>query len=508
MNKLLLFMKRDGYLRLHTLMIISLCLLGAFLRLYFYVFNRSLWLDEAMLALNIVRRSIFDLFKPLDLNQGAPIGFLLMEKIVSSIFGARDYILRLIPLIGGLLSIPLIFLVSRKFGSRFYVFVSLCLFIFSSKLIYYSSELKQYSTDVLIALLLFYLGILCLEDNTNFRPIIFFGIAGSFASWFSHPAVFMVAGIYFTLALDFVIKKEFQRLIWLIGAVVVWGISFGLLYFVNLRYYTANDYLLQYWRSGFAPLPWNNINWYLNAYKNILIDPAALPVNIITAGILILGVVSFSIRRWQYVVLLLSNIPFLIIASGLEKYPIKERMILYLLPIIFLLLAEGIDRVRIELKRFNRAVSFIVAATIAVYFLYSPAIITYKNLKSPPNAENIKLAMSFIRDNLQSSDVVYVYYGAYPAFEFYAPFYNLQNKYVIGDWERDDPAKYLVEIDKLKGNNRVWIIFSHICSIGICSVNEYDYISEHLNTIGYLIDKFSNHGAIAVLYDLSKGPMQ
>ena len=55
-------------------------LFGTLLRLTQYLSNRSLWLDEANLALNIVNRSFLQLLKPLDNNQGAPIGFLMLER--------------------------------------------------------------------------------------------------------------------------------------------------------------------------------------------------------------------------------------------------------------------------------------------------------------------------------------------------------------------------------------------------------------------------------------------
>src|SRR5215207_11463259 len=80
---------------------VILIVLGGLLRLRQYLTGRSLWSDEAMLALNIVNRNVSGLFKPLDYDQGAPIGFLLVEKISHLLFGRNEYSLRLFPLIAG-----------------------------------------------------------------------------------------------------------------------------------------------------------------------------------------------------------------------------------------------------------------------------------------------------------------------------------------------------------------------------------------------------------------------
>jgi hypothetical protein len=52
---------------------------GAVLRVLQYLYNRSLWNDEAGLALNIVGRSFAGLLQPLSYGQAAPFGFLVVE---------------------------------------------------------------------------------------------------------------------------------------------------------------------------------------------------------------------------------------------------------------------------------------------------------------------------------------------------------------------------------------------------------------------------------------------
>ena len=85
-----------------------LVVLGIVLRMQQYIANRSLWHDEANLALNLVNRSFGGLTQPLDFDQGAPIGFLLLEKLFIVLIGSQDYVLRLIPLLSGLLAVYLI----------------------------------------------------------------------------------------------------------------------------------------------------------------------------------------------------------------------------------------------------------------------------------------------------------------------------------------------------------------------------------------------------------------
>ena len=80
-------------------------LVGVLFRLRQYLTGRSLWLDEAMLAINIRNRGFGGFFRPLDYDQGAPIGFLFIEKTFSLVFGTNELSLRLFPFLLGVISL-------------------------------------------------------------------------------------------------------------------------------------------------------------------------------------------------------------------------------------------------------------------------------------------------------------------------------------------------------------------------------------------------------------------
>ena len=73
---------------------------GIILRLIPYLHNRSLWLDEVWLALNIIQKPYSQLVGVLENSQIAPIGFLFIEKFMVLTFGDSEYALRVFPLPG------------------------------------------------------------------------------------------------------------------------------------------------------------------------------------------------------------------------------------------------------------------------------------------------------------------------------------------------------------------------------------------------------------------------
>src|SRR5215831_4593695 len=115
-------------LSFENISIALILLVGIVFRLRQYLINRSLWADEAMLALNIVNRNFAGMFQPLDFNQGAPIGFLLVEKFFNTLLGRNELVLRLLPIIAGLAALWLFYILLKRVTSGAGLLVALRLF--------------------------------------------------------------------------------------------------------------------------------------------------------------------------------------------------------------------------------------------------------------------------------------------------------------------------------------------------------------------------------------------
>ena len=136
----------------------TLIALGVLARLAQYLANRSLWFDELMLALNIINRSYPELLQPLDYVQAAPAAFLLATKYLCTLWGDGEMVLRLIPLVSGLLALALYYPLARSLTRPQAALIALGLFAFSRYAIYYSAEVKQYSTDLACTVLILLLS--------------------------------------------------------------------------------------------------------------------------------------------------------------------------------------------------------------------------------------------------------------------------------------------------------------------------------------------------------------
>ena len=63
--------------------------LGVLLRLIQYLQNRAMWLDEMMLKGNLVGIPVLDFSAPLESDQLAPFGFVIVQRVLATFVGQR-----------------------------------------------------------------------------------------------------------------------------------------------------------------------------------------------------------------------------------------------------------------------------------------------------------------------------------------------------------------------------------------------------------------------------------
>jgi len=482
-------------------------ILGVVLRLRQYIANRSLWVDEASLALNIVHRSLGGLTQALDYNQGAPIGFLFIEKLAILIFENNEYSLRLFPLVSGLLSVCLIYLITKEqIGRGMFAVIMLAV---SPTLIYYSSELKQYSSDVMISLLLLYFSILCFRDNENIRSYILLCLAGAGAIWISHPSIFVLAGIGLVLAGDKLINRNLPQLLWVLGMGIAWVLAFGLSYYLSLRSLAQNQYLNEYWINHFPPLPpWDHLEWYGDAFTSLLenISPSfAISLLSVLCSILILiGIIACFRRNLKLALITILPFVMAIIASGLHLYPLSGRFLLFLVPFAVLLLAEGLSWLYSIVASQNRNVAMILYGAAFVALTWSSISISFQNLINPTMGEHIKPVLEYVHLNMREDDTIYVFSGSVTPFRYYANSYHLDTANTIVAENSSGVKRFIRDVENLQGKSRIWFIFSHVIGCGDCEGDKVQFFAQTLDGYGKREDEFHAPGADVFLYDLTQ----
>lgn len=519
----------QGHLRFPLWLLWVAIAVGVALRCVQYFLNRSLWIDEAFLALNILDRTFLELLKPLDYNQGAPVGFLVVEKLAVQMFGSSEYSLRLFPFVAGVAAIFLFYRVAKRTLQLPAVVVAVGLFALCDRLIYYSAEVKQYSSDVAISLLIYLLAIE-LERPSVLKLIVFAGF-GAIAVWFSHPSVFVLAGTGSCLLIFAWLKQQWRTVVQYVFVFITWAISFAAFYFISIRPLSNNEALQQSWGEGhnsFVPLPVSltNLRWLFDKFFEIFDYPVGIHLTGIAALAFIVGCASLIGKRRFY--LLTSPILFTVVASVLRQYPFKGQLLLFIVPVIVIIIAEG--TLRIFRTQSNQLVGVTVVALLFAYPLYYAA----SNIKDPRSfatveyqrvREDIKPVLNYVEDNFQADDVLYLYYASQYAFKYYldrysfnyeseqavvseattdwfAPTLSSSPHLIVGSYARDDWKIFEEDLKKLRGHDRVWVIFSHAYDRR-SGLDEEDVFVYLLDRLGTQMDSFTETEASAYLYDFS-----
>jgi hypothetical protein len=483
---------------------VSLCiLLGVGLRVAAYARNQSLWIDEAMLALNVVHRTTAELFQPLDLNQGAPVGYLLLSKLAVRAFGPGELALRLVSIIAGLAGlavfVPLAYRALPTGAAR----LAVCLFALSPYLVGYSAEFKQYELDATVAVVLMALGLPLWRNTAGPRVLVAMALAGAAAVWFSHPSVFVLGGVGLAFLADAAIRRDRGALAVRLAVVGAWLASFGACYWFCLRKLGTNDFLLEYWAGTFMPLPPTrpgDFAWIVHHFlaffeKPVGLNPSEFGAGGLAAACFLVAALALLRSDWRLLVALVAPLGLAMLASGLQKYPFAGRLLLFAVPAALLMVAYG---AAVVAQRLRHAVPGAAIVLVGLLFV-APVAECYWHTKRSIHAEDAREVLAHVHANWQPGDRAYMFYGATPAYSYYAPRYPIPKPAIVfGAPNRGgDQQVFQRELALLRGSPRVWVIIAHR------QTTEETAIQAYLDGMGRCEEELRLTDALVLRYDLS-----
>jgi dolichyl-phosphate-mannose-protein mannosyltransferase len=409
--------------------------LGVAVRVVEFFNCRSLGLDEARLAVNIASRSFTGLLSPLDLEQSAPPLFLWGERLVTLLLGHSDCALRLLPVAAGIAAALLMYPFASRFLDSAESRLAAMIGIFCPLLITYSNALKQYSVELLMAIVLLLVCDRALTKDLDRRSAAILLATGALAPWLSLTSVFVLSACWLALAAR-VVRGESGagRAVALSSA--VWGLSLGAAYLSVYRAASQHPYLNRFWelafvvptRPGFLGRLWKTIEdlvWGFVA-GDPLVDrrPFLVLLHVGTVLVLILcsvGAVRVLRTRGAQAVWLLCG-PLLAAfgASMVGVFPIAPRLILFLLPALIVLFVAGLGG---ALARFGVREPRGLAIVSAVLLLPLEFQAIVRTFALEPSGHFERLVRE-LREHRTPGEPVYVFARSMPAWIYYSTDWN------------------------------------------------------------------------------------
>lgn len=335
---------------------------GVMLRLLGYADNRTLYRDERSLLANLVDLPVFDFRTTLTEYQLAPPGFLVVERLMVRLGLPFVPAARLFPLVCGIAAVVLVRSVARRYISGCAVPIAVGLFALADWLVYYSTEIKQYSCDLALTLtaLLLAAGPAPGSAPWSTRRLLTLAGFGAAGVWFSYPLALVLAGVGTYLMAVSARRGQWRRARGLAAMGLVWVSSFAVCYVVSHGILSKERFIWDWWDFAFLRLPprslaelttdfWQAVNVF-DSPADVRTPLGVLPSAIFALGLFLCGCAALGGKWPGGLYLLLAPIVFAMLASALHQYPFHGRLLIFLVPSIHLLVAEGAA----SLSRWNR----------------------------------------------------------------------------------------------------------------------------------------------------------
>jgi len=407
--------------------------------------GRSLWLDEIWVANSVIAPTLRGMFYYEAWLQISPPLFLLLVRFSVITFGLANWVLRLTPLLMGLLSVIIMVALARRLLSPQHALLASVMFVLSPTALEFSRALKQYSSELAAATGILLFSILYLERASLRRfCLLVTGIVTGLL--LAYPAVFLLPGAVLTVlcvpARPYSIGSRletFQLNRWA-RAAVLGALGAGTLMAENFLFIAPNTssalkmlYVLHHGSNGFGRIVGSDYSILLLNLPLGRRMTGKLPfVGAAVALLLVVGAILAYLRflrgrrKWlQVQAICIIPCILLVAADSFSRYPLVQRTSLFTLPFVVLLVVSCIQLV----------CNFVVSssarhiwrkAICRISLLGLTLIVIRVGFVSPAEPwlkmpyEDMDGAVSFLRTEVKANDILWVHASTVEGFKLYA----------------------------------------------------------------------------------------
>jgi hypothetical protein len=331
----------------------------------------SLWLDDQWVATLVKHASLSEL---LELRAPAPIGFILLLRVVAACFGWGHWQLQALPFLCALAQIPLIgWIAWRATGRLSLGLVAATLLSGSRTMLMFGVRVKQYTLEGLIVLILIALAMQCVQRprTSTFALLI---VAAAMAIPFSFTAAPVGLVVVNVLVLHLLLMKRDA------ACPPRWAIIVGcaahaatvLLWLWLFQARQPNSLMFSYWRDHYAPVTDAAALWDFAQTHGLRFLTGAMPnlLEWLVVGVP-LAVILLCCRRgdgphgpWLPRLVGIGLLLFysgMFVASAIELYPLGGRRTdVFSYPITILAVVAAVWAISRHARWFSRLILLVV----------------------------------------------------------------------------------------------------------------------------------------------------
>jgi hypothetical protein len=477
--------------------------------------SKSLWFDELFSANAI----LLGHYIPEQLGT-TPLGLAVLAGTVVSLTARTEFWLRAVPFAFGLGSVVLVSLLAHElYRSRLALLLAGLLLATNLTALTYFREVKHYTAEMFFAALLLLLAERTVKRPTPTRWTSYAGAAVA-APLFSYGSLFVTAATS-TVLLVASVRRDRRRGLqtWLTyHALPVVLVGPYLLGFVRFQ---RSPTILAYWAESRSEPGLAAMVIYYSQEGGRLLSFLFAPlqreaglerfiVPVVMIATLLVGALLAARRQPRYLVLSIGPLLAAAGAAQLDLYPFNaSRVLLFALPGLIVLAAGGVVGAlcaasRLQGRRLAALVLALAALPLAQSFYILLVDPSRSRVATP--TEHVPEMVSELRSQLRPNDLVYVYFAAKPALQFYAPeLYWLPSespgqsfpsepyrglredgvRVVLGSTYPNLPEAYWTEVRSLVDErlaDRFWVLIGHrreedetaiVAAVSACATQEY-----------------------------------